>query len=85
MNGIKQQVIQELNDRGLKVDGPFEGDFTTWVGCHAIPVDKPIALDPWDEEEAKEQDKHRVNGMVQDFAEWLEWRIDNGKLKPFTP
>lgn len=84
VKGLKNQANEQLAKRHLKIDGCFEGDFTTWIGCYAIPENKPTALDPMNEEEAKEQDKHRINGMVQDFSEWYEWEINNGKLENFN-
>ena len=78
---LKEQARKELNEWGLVIDGSFEGDFETYIGCYARPKDKPTALDPINEEEAKEQAKYAVNGFPQDFTEWYEWEINNGKLK----
>ncbi|NBA57080.1 hypothetical protein, partial [Enterococcus hirae] len=67
---LKEQARKELQERGLIIEGSFEGDFETYIGCYARPVHKPTALDPINEEEAKEQEKYSINGFPQDFAEW---------------
>ncbi|EKL7559213.1 hypothetical protein PSN82_002903, partial [Enterococcus faecalis] len=41
---LKEQARTELNEWGLIIDGCFEGDFETWIGCYARPKDKPTAL-----------------------------------------
>lgn len=78
---IKAQVREELTKKGFLIDSGFDGDFKTWIGVYARPKDKPTALDPYDEEEEKEQEKYAINGMKQDFAEWFEWEIKNLKIK----
>ncbi|MEW4403834.1 hypothetical protein AB1I62_08920 [Enterococcus sp. AN402] len=83
VKGLKKQENEQLTKRHLKIDGCFEGDFTTWMGCYAIQEDKPTALDPMNEEVAKEQDEYRANGMVQDFSEWYKRDIVSGTLENF--
>ena len=78
---IKAQVREELTKKGFLIDSSFEyGDNNEWVGVNAGPQDKPTALDPYDEEEEKEQEKYAINGMKQDFVEWFEWDIKNNNL-----
>lgn len=78
---IKAQVREELTKKGFLIDSSFEyGDNNEWVGVYARPQDKPTALDPYDEEEEKEQEKYAINGMKQDFSEWFEWDIKNNNL-----
>lgn len=77
---LKEQARNDLHQRGLVIEGIFEGDFETYIACYARSKDKPTALDPSNEEEAKEQAKYAVNGFPQDFSEWYEWEINNGKL-----
>ncbi|EMJ5457070.1 hypothetical protein OP594_002673 [Enterococcus faecalis] len=81
---LKEQARNDLHQRGLVVEGIFEGDFETYIGCYARPLDKPTALDPMNEKEAQEQAKYAVNGFPQDFAEWFEWDIVNGELENFS-
>lgn len=80
---LKEQARKELQERGLIIEGNFEGDFETYIGCYARPINKPTALDPMNEQEVQEQEKHAVNGFPQDFTEWYEWEINNGKLENF--
>lgn len=80
---LKEQARKELQERGLIIEGNFEGDFETYIGCYARPINKPTALDPMNEQEVQEQEKHAVNGFPQDFIEWYEWEINNGKLENF--
>lgn len=81
LESLKEQVREQLGVKGYVVDSMFEmDDEVTWIGVYARPKDKPTALDPRDEEEARWQDEHRVNGMVQDFTEWFEWEVKDGKL-----
>ena len=48
---------------------------------YARPSDKPTYLDAITEKEAELQNKYRdENGFKRDFAEWFEWRIENGQL-----
>ena len=76
---IKARVREELTKKGFLIDSDFEyGD--DWVGVYARPQDKPTALDPYDDEEEKEQEKYAINGVNQDFAEWFEWDIKNNDL-----
>lgn len=78
---IKKQVRSILNKRNFVIDGCFEGDFVNWVGVYARPSDKPTYLDAITEKEAELQNKYRdENGFKRDFAEWFEWRIENGQL-----
>ncbi|EPH77572.1 hypothetical protein D929_00094 [Enterococcus faecalis 02-MB-P-10] len=84
IEALKEQARNELKAHDLLIDGCFEGDFETYIGCYARPKDKPTALDPFDEEEAREQEKYSVNGIVQDFSEWYEWEINKGKLENFV-
>ncbi|KXF71703.1 hypothetical protein [Enterococcus faecalis] len=78
MTTRKEQARKELQERGLIIEGNFEGDFETYIGCYARPINKPTALDP-----ANEQEKYAVNGFPQNFTEWYEWEIINGKLENF--
>ncbi|MFQ6343339.1 Phi-29-like late activator [Enterococcus lactis] len=78
--GLKQKVITILNKMGYIVDGYFEGDYVTWIGVYARPEDKPTYLDPTNEKEAYLQNKHRVDGFKQDFAEWFEWDIKENEI-----
>ena len=48
---LKEQARNDLHQRGLVVEGIFEGDFETYIGCYARPLDKPTALDPMNEKE----------------------------------
>lgn len=80
---LKEQARKELQERGLIIEGTFEGDFETYIGCYARPINKPTALDPANEQEAQEQEKYAVNGFPQNFTEWYEWEIINGKLENF--
>lgn len=77
---IENLVINELRKKGFVVDSYFEGDYDTWIGVYARPKDKPTYLDPSTAEEARLQDKYRVDGFKQDFSEWFEWKIKNGEL-----
>jgi hypothetical protein len=79
---IKNQVREILKKKKYIVDGYFEGDYDTWVGIYARPEDKPTYLDPSDEEEVALQNKYARNGFKQDFAEWFEWKIENGQVVP---
>ncbi|EHQ9018145.1 hypothetical protein KI103_003155 [Enterococcus faecalis] len=78
---LKEQARTELNEWGLIIDGCFEGDFETWIGCYARPKDKPTYLDPQNDKEAEEQEQYSINGFKQDFSEWFEWEIKNLKIK----
>lgn len=80
---LKDQARNDLYQRGLVIEGNFKGDFKTYIGCYARPLDKPTGLDPMNEKEAQEQAKYAVNGFPQDFTEWYEWEINHGKLKNF--
>lgn len=78
---ICRQVNESLQKRGFVVDGYFEGDFATWVGVYARPIDKPTYLDALTDEDAELQEKYRdENGFKRDFAEWFEWEIVNGQI-----
>lgn len=77
---IENLVRNELRKKGFVVDSDFEGDYDTWVGVYARPKDKPTYLDPSTAEEARLQDKYRIDGFQQDFAEWFEWEIKNGEI-----
>ncbi|EMF0128875.1 hypothetical protein EQ856_08930 [Enterococcus hirae] len=80
---LKEQARKGLQERRLIIEGSFEGDFETYMGCYARPINKPTALDPMNEQEVQEQEKHAMNGFPQDFTEWYEWEINNGKLENF--
>jgi len=80
---LKEQARKELQQKGLIIEGSFERDFETYIGCYARPIYKPTALDPINEQEALEQEKHVINGFPQDFTEWYEWEIENKKLINF--
>ncbi|MDY5174587.1 Phi-29-like late activator [Enterococcus faecium] len=77
---IENLVRNELRKKGFIVDSYFEGDYDTWIGVYARPKDKPTYLDPATAEEARLQDKYRVDGFKQDFSEWFEWKIKNGEI-----
>lgn len=77
---LKEQARKGLQERGLIIEGSFEGDFETYMGCYARSINKPTALDPMNEQEVQEQEKHAMNGFPQDFT---EWEINNGKLENF--
>ncbi|EPE2274815.1 Phi-29-like late activator [Enterococcus faecalis] len=77
---LKKQARVMLEKKGYIVDSPFEGDFERWIGVYARPKDKPTYLDPTDGEEAGLQELYSVNGFKQDFAEWFEGEIVEGKL-----
>ncbi|WP_195958031.1 Phi-29-like late activator [Enterococcus gallinarum] len=77
---IEALVRSELHKKGFVVDSYFEGDYDTWIGVYARPKDKPTYLDPSTAEEARLQDKYRVDGFKKDFSEWFEWEIKNGEL-----
>ena len=78
---IKNQVREILRKKGYLVDSYFEGDYETWLGVYARPENKPTYLDPTTSEDAYLQNRYRVDGFKQDFAEWFEWEIENGEVK----
>lgn len=78
---LKQQARVLLEKKGYIVDSPFEGDFERWIGVYARPKDKPTYLDPTDGEEVGLQEVYSVDGFKQDFAEWFEGEIVEGKVK----
>lgn len=78
---LKKQARVLLEKKGYIVDSPFEGDFERWIGVYARPKDKPTYLDPTDGEEAGLQELYSVDGFKQDFAEWFEFEVVEGKLK----
>ena len=78
---LKKQACFLLEKKGYIVDSPFEGDFERWIGVYARPKDKPTYLDPTDGEEAGLQELYSVDGFKQDFAEWFEFEVVEGKLK----
>ena len=78
---LKQQARVLLEKKGYIVDSPFEGDFERWIGVYARPKDKPTYLDPTDGEEVGLQEVYRVDEFKQDFAEWFEGEIVEGKVK----
>lgn len=78
---LKQQARVMLEKKGYIVDSPFEGDFERWIGVYARPKDKPTYLDPTDGEEVGLQEVYSVDGFKQDFAEWFEGEIVEGKVK----
>ncbi|EGO2613323.1 Phi-29-like late activator [Enterococcus faecalis] len=78
---LKQQARVLLEKKGYIVDSPFEGDFERWIGVYARPKDKPTYLDPTDGEEVGLQEVYCVDGFKQDFAEWFEGEIVEGKVK----
>lgn len=77
---LKKQARLLLKKKGYIVDSPFEGDFERWIGVYARPKDKPTYLDPTDGEETGLQELYSVDGFKQDFAEWFEGEIVEGKL-----
>ncbi|EOC4732731.1 Phi-29-like late activator [Enterococcus faecalis] len=78
---LKQQARVLLEKKGYIVDSSFEGDFERWIGVYARPKDKPTYLDPMDGEEVGLQEVYSVDGFKQDFAEWFEGEIVEGKVK----
>ncbi|NSQ64894.1 Phi-29-like late activator [Enterococcus faecalis] len=78
---LKKQARLLLEKKGYIVDSPFEGDFERWIGVYARPKDKPTYLDPTDGEEVGLQEVYSVDGFKQDFAEWFEGEIVEGKVK----
>lgn len=78
---LKQQARVLLEKKGYIVDSPFEGDFERWIGVYTRPKDKPTYLDPTDGEEVGLQEVYSVDGFKQDFAEWFEGEIVEGKVK----
>lgn len=78
---LKQQARVLLEKKGDIVDSPFESDFERWIGVYARPKDKPTYLDPTDGEEVGLQEVYSVDGFKQDFAEWFEGEIVEGKVK----
>ena len=78
---LKQQARVLLEKKGYIVDSPFEGDVERWIGVYARPKDKPTYLDPTDGEEVGLQEVYSVDGFKQDFAEWFEGEIVEGKVK----
>ncbi|EGO7549490.1 Phi-29-like late activator [Enterococcus faecalis] len=78
---LKQQARVLLEKKGYIVDSPFESDFERWIGVYARPKDKPTYLDPTDGEEVGLQEVYSVDGFKQDFAEWFEGEIVEGKVK----
>lgn len=77
---LQRKVRDILTKKGFIIDGYFEGDYVTWIGVYARPKDKPTYLDPSNAEEARLQEKYSVGGFKQDFSEWFEWEIIDGKL-----
>jgi hypothetical protein len=77
---LKKQARQLLKEKGYIVDSSFEGDYVSWIGVYARPEDKPTYLDPVDGEEVALQERHSIDGLKQDFAEWFEWSVVNGQL-----
>lgn len=75
---IQTQVREILRKQGYLVDSYFEGDYKTWIGVYACPEDKPTYLDPATSEDVYLQNKYRIDGFKQDFAEWFEWSIEDG-------
>lgn len=49
--------------------------------CLCSSENKPTYLDPTTSEDAYLQNRYRVDGFKQDFAEWFEWEIENGEVK----
>ena len=85
-DGFEQVSIIKIKfgrflEKGYLVDSYFEGDYETWVGVYARPENKPTYLDPTTSEDAYLQNRYRVDGFKQDFAEWFEWEIENGEVK----
>ncbi|MFG5465797.1 Phi-29-like late activator [Enterococcus faecalis] len=78
---LKQQARVLLEKKGYIVDSLFEGDFERWIGVYARPKDKPTYLDTTDGEEVGLQEVYSVDGFKQDFAEWFEGEIVEGKVK----
>ncbi|KAJ83801.1 hypothetical protein [Enterococcus faecalis] len=81
---LKKQARVLLEKKGYIVDSPFEGDFERWIGVYARLKDKPTYLDPTDGEEAGLQELYSVDGFKQDFAEWFEFEVVEGKIKGGT-
>ena len=77
---LKKQARLLLEKKGYIVDSKFEGDFERCIGVYASPKAKPTYLDPTDGEEAGLQELYSVDGFKQDFAEWFEGEIVEGKL-----
>lgn len=78
---IEKQVRRICQRKGCIIDGGFEGDYDTWVGVYARPEDKPTYLDAANGEEVELQEKYMVGGFKQDFSEWFEWTIEDGKVQ----
>ncbi|MGM0207211.1 hypothetical protein IGI96_001722 [Enterococcus sp. DIV0421] len=78
---LEAQVREILRKQGYLVDSYFEGDYKTWIGVYARPEDKPTYLDPATSEAAFLQNKYRIDGFKQDFAEWFEWPIEDGVVQ----
>lgn len=78
---LETQVREILRKQGYLVDSYFEGDYKTWIGVYARPEDKPTYLDPVTSEDAYLQNKYRIDGFKQDFAEWFEWSIEDGVVQ----
>ena len=77
---LKKQARMLLEKKGLVVDSPFEGDFEKWIGVYARPKDKPTYLDPVDGEEVALQELYSIDGFKQDFAEWFEFELVDGRV-----
>lgn len=77
---LKKQARMLLEKKGFVVDSPFEGDFEKWIGVYARPKDKPTYLDPVDGEEVALQELDSIDGFKQDFAEWFEFELVDGRV-----
>ena len=77
---LKKQARMLLEKKGFVVDSPFEGDFEKWIGVYARPKDKPTYLDPVDGEEVALQELYSIDGFKQDFAEWFEFELVDGRV-----
>lgn len=77
---LKKQARMLLEKKGFVVDSPFEGDFEKWIGVYARPKDKPTYLDPADGEEVALQELYSIDGFKQDFAEWFEFELVDGRV-----
>lgn len=56
----------DLKSKGFVIDSRWEGDGRTWIGCYAMPKDKPpFWADVWDE--------NSIQKDGNDYAQWFEW------------
>jgi hypothetical protein len=88
LNALKKEIAKLLINKGYLKDSDFEYCFKkdySFLGCYARPKDKPTYLDPQNNEESYLQEYYAIDGMKQDFSEWVElYRLSNGIICEFS-